>query len=486
MEDEKKGQMDDQGKTVTIKKFHFIMLLFLTVFLTAGITAFALSFGDEKVVERIQVRDREEFKKLYDVYDQIKSSYIEKVDESALIDGAINGMVEAVGDPYSDYMTKEEAESFHESISSSFEGIGAQIEERDGYIVIVAPIKGSPAEKAGLKANDKILEVDGKNIQGMSANEAVTLIRGKKGTQVELTILRPGVDEPIKVKITRDVIPIETVYSEMLDGKIGKIQITSFSERTTEELKQHLEKLKKEGMKGLILDLRQNPGGLLDQVIEIANIFIPNGKVIYQLEYKDGKVEKQTSAQKEPFEFPFVVLVDNGSASASEILAAAVQESAGMPLVGEKTFGKGTVQSSSDFQDGSTIKLTTAKWLTPNGNWIHEKGIEPDYPVKYPDYANLPYIDPNLKLKEGTESEQVKTAERFLEVLGYHPGKVDGQFDENTKAAVEAFQRDEKLKATGIVTGETTARLYENIREKLEKDDPQLKKAIEVLKEKMK
>lgn len=169
---------------------------------------------------------------------------MEDLDQSILIEGAINGMVDAIGDPYTDYMTREETESFTEQISSSFEGIGAQIEERSGNIVIVAPIKGSPAEKAGLRPNDIILEVDGENIQGMSSAEAVLLIRGEKGTDVELTISRAGIDEPLKIKITRDEIPIETVYFEMLDNHVGNIQITSFSDRTYDELLKAINELK--------------------------------------------------------------------------------------------------------------------------------------------------------------------------------------------------------------------------------------------------
>ncbi|MCU9613612.1 S41 family peptidase [Caldibacillus lycopersici] len=469
-----------------IKKFQFIMIMFVLVFLTAGVTTFALSFGDEKVVERIQLRDREEFSKLYDAYEQIQKNYVDEVDDQVLVDGAINGMVEAIGDPYSDYMTVEEAKSFYESISSSFEGIGAQIEERDGNIVIVAPIKGSPAEAAGLRANDAIIEVDGKNIQGMSSNEAVTLIRGEKGTVVELTISRPGIDEQIKVNITRDVIPIETVYSEMLDGNIGKVQLTSFSEHSAEELKQHIADLKEQGAKGIILDLRQNPGGLLPQAIEIASMFVPEGEVIYQMEYKDGTRERQLSNQTEKFDLPIVVVVDGGSASASEIVAAAVKESAGIPLVGEKTFGKGTAQTAGNFSDGSNLKITTARWLTPSGESIHKNGITPDYVVSLPDYAKLPYIDPSLELKENVLSEQVSSMEEMLKVLGYNPGKVDGLFDADTKAAVISFQKDHKLKETGIVQGDTTVAIMQQLSNKITEEDPQIGKAVELIKEQMK
>ncbi|MFS8650865.1 MAG: S41 family peptidase [Caldibacillus sp.] len=492
-QEEIKEKMDDrqQAKAVDnyfkIKKFHAVLILFLLVFFTAGITAFALSFGDEKVVEKIQVPvERSEFSKLYQAYDLIQETYFEDVDKEALIDGAIDGMVKALGDPYSEYMTAEESEKFFEELSSSFEGIGAHVEQRNDQVVIVAPIKGSPAEKAGLKPNDVILEVDGRSIQGMNVHEAVQLIRGEKGTKVVLTIQRPGIDQPIKVEIIRDVIPIETVYSEMLEDGIGKIQISSFAERTLEELQTAIAELKEQGMKGLILDLRQNPGGLLEQAIEISSLFVPEGEVIYQMEFYDGSRQRQLSNQKEPFDLPLVIVVDGGSASASEILAAAAKESAGVPIVGEKTFGKGTAQNAKRFADGSNLKLTMAKWLTPSGEWINEKGITPDYIVPLPEWAYLPFIDPDTELKENMIADEVHIAEQMLVALGYEISSVDNYFTEETTAAVSTFQADHELDVTGILQGETTMKLMESLRDKLEKEDPQIQKAKEVLKEIMK
>lgn len=485
-EDNHSESPEQQNKYMKIKKFQFITILFLLVFLTAGITTFVLSFGDEKVVEtRVQLKDREEFTKLYEAYESINENYIDEVDEKVLIEGAINGMVDSIGDPYSDYMTSEETDSFSEQISSSFEGIGAQIEKRDENIVIVAPIKGSPAEKAGLKANDAIIEVDGQNIQGMSSTEAVLLIRGEKGTEVELTILRLGLAEPMKVKIKRDVIPVETVYSEMLDNHIGKIQITSFSERTYEELLTAIEDLKAKGIQGLVLDVRQNPGGLLDQAIQITSLFVPKGEVTYQLEYKDGTKQRQLSSQSQAFDIPIVAVVDEGSASASEILAGALQESANIPIIGVQTYGKGTAQTAGTFTDGSSIKLTTARWLTPNGNWINEKGITPDFIVELPEYASLPYVNPELELKESMRSDEIASIEKMLEVLEYEPGELDGLFDEDMKNAVLKFQNDHKLEETGNVTGDTTQKIMEELSNKLTEDDPQMNKAVEVLQEQL-
>nr|WP_318262354.1 S41 family peptidase [Peribacillus simplex] len=481
MEEENQKQPKEAGKFIKIKKFTFIMGIFLVIFLTAGITTIALTFGDEKV-ESLAPDKHAEFEKLYSTYDKIKDDYYEEVDEEKLVDGAINGMIKSLDDPYSAYMDKKEASSFHESISSSFEGIGAEIQEQDGKIMVVSPIKGSPAEKAGVKPNDIILSVDGKSVEGLSSSEAVLKIRGEKGTKVDLSISRAGESEPIELTIKRDTIPIETVYAEMLDDGVAKIQVTSFSEHTVQELKTALEEMSKKDMKGLVLDLRGNPGGLLDQAIEMASLFIPNGKVVLQVEDRSGKKDIYKSENDGELKIPVVVLIDDGSASASEIVAAAVSESADIPLIGIKSFGKGTVQTAQDFKDGSNFKYTAAKWLTPEGNWIHKKGIKPDITVKLPDYASLPYISPDKELKASDSSSEVKAAEEMLKEAGHDPGKIDGFFDEATKNAVIAFQREQKIKETGTIKDDTTVKLMQVIQEKILKNDTQVKKAVEVLK----
>ena len=487
-ENEKKEVKKESSETkpgiIHMKKFHFIMLLFLVVFLSAGITTFALAFGDEKAVS--VGTERSEFDKLYTAFDTLKNKYYEDVDQDKLINGAINGMVEALDDPYSDYMDTSEAKGFHDSISSSFEGIGAEIQEQDGYIMIVSPIKDSPAEKAGLKPNDIVTSVDGKSIQGMSANKAVLLIRGKKGTTVKLAIKRPGVNEQMDVSIVRDTIPIETVYGKMMDDGIANVQITSFSDNTTTELVTILNDMKNQGMKGLILDLRQNPGGLLNQAIQISSLFLPDREVVLQVEDREGNREKITSkASKDNPNVPIVVVIDKGSASASEILAAAVSESGHVKLIGEKSFGKGTVQQAQDFSDGSNIKFTTEKWLTPDGNWIHKKGITPDVEVALPAYASLTMLNVDSELKLSLSSPEVKTAQQMLIALGYDPGREDGFFDEKTEQAVKDFQSKENLETTGVLTGDSTIKLMEKLREKIKENDTQIQKAVEVLKEQM-
>ncbi|MDG5470563.1 S41 family peptidase [Jeotgalibacillus sp. ET6] len=475
-----KEQKVNSSKFVNIKKFNFVMLLFFTVLATAGISIFALSFGDEKAVT-VGVPERPEFTKLYDAYDSINNEYFMDIEEDALVNGAINGMLEALDDPYSDYMNQQEAAQFNENISSSFQGIGAEIQSLNDVITVVSPIKGSPAEEAGILPNDQILAVDGESIQGMSANEAVLLIRGEKGTEVTLSIQRPGMQETMEISITRDDIPIDTVYYEMDENNIGLIQLTSFSENTYEELTAAIEDLEGQGMEAMVLDMRQNPGGLLPQAISIANLFVPEGETIVQIEEKNGEKQVIEAQAGEKIDLPTSVIIDEGSASASEIVAAALNETAGIPLFGQTSFGKGTVQTAEEFSDQSNMKITTARWLTPEGNWIHEDGIEPTTEVSLPDYAFLPFLEVDIELEESMLSEQVKTAEEMLQAVGYDPGNIDGLFDEDTVSAVESFQEENDLEVTGTINNDTANLLITALREELEENDPQVEEASEYL-----
>ncbi len=492
--DEQKQQSEEVVSTnnkpasrhIKMKPFVFLLMIFALIVVTAGVTMIALTWGEEKVVEVVPQKtdERMEFSKLYLAYDKLKNEYYEDIDDETVINGAINGMIDALGDPYSDYMNQEEASSFNDSISSSFQGIGAEIQALDGVITIVSPIKNSPAEKAGLLPNDKILAVDGKDIQGFSASEAVLLIRGPKGTEVTLTVKR-GDNTTMEVPIVRDDIPIETVYAEMLEDDIAHIIISSFSTNTYEELLVAIDEMEAKGMKGLIVDVRQNPGGLLGEAIDISTLFLDEGETILQIEDK-GTTEETTASGGKRINIPMALVIDEGSASASEILAGALSESANIPLVGVNSFGKGTVQSVNDLPDGSNIKLTTAKWLTPKGNWIHEKGIAPDFEVKYPSYAMLSPLDPSYVLRLNTDSEAVTAAKEMLKAVGYEVGEDTTVFDEKMQNAVKKFQADNGLEVTGELTGDTTNLLMNMLREKILNEDPQLDKAHEVVKDLLK
>ena len=288
------------------------------------------------------------------VYELIDQEYVDDVDNKQLLEGAIQGMLDTLEDPYSSYMDADAMERFNEQITSSFQGIGAEVSLVDGKVTIIAPIKDSPAEKAGLRPNDQILKVDDQKLEGMDLNEAVEHIRGEKGSEVVLLVERKGAADPFEVKLTRDDIPIETVHAdtENIDGnKTGILEISSFSETTADEFTEALDKLENENIKGLIIDVRGNPGGLLDSVENIMNHFIPKDLPYVQVEERNGDTEKFYSTLEKKKPYPINIIVDEGSASASEILAVALKET-GYDVVGETSFGKGTVQKAVPIENG--------------------------------------------------------------------------------------------------------------------------------------
>jgi carboxyl-terminal processing protease len=421
--------------------------------------------------------------KVLKAYELITSSYVEKVAGKDLVEGAIEGMLSTLDDPYSTYMDENMAKQFSDILDSTFEGIGAEVGMKDGKIVIVSPFKNSPAEKAGLRANDQILEVDGASVEGLDLYEATLKIRGKKGTMVTLKIARQGLSEPITVDVKRDQIPKISVNGKLKkqNGKeIGYLQITSFSEDTANEFAEQLKELEDKGMDGLIIDVRGNPGGLLPSVEEILKQLISKEKPYYQIEKRDGTKVRYFSGLEKEKEYPVAVLIDKDSASASEILAAALSEAEGYKLIGEKTFGKGTVQQAVPMGDGTNIKLTLFKWLTPDGNWVHKKGIQPDIEVTQPEIFQTHPLQIKKALVKDMNNEQVKNAQQMLNGLGFAPGREDGYFSGGTEAAVKAFQNEKGLEATGIIDQKTASALESAVLQetKKEKNDLQLQTAL--------
>ena len=402
-----------------------------------------------------------------------------------LVDGAIRGMLDALDDPYSVYMDAEQAQRFEETtISSTFSGIGAEVTIRDGRVTVVSPIKGSPAEKSGIRTDDVLLSVNGESLEGLSLNEAVMKIRGPKGTKANLLILREGSPEPIEIAVIRDDIDIETVFAEMLEDGIGKIEIRQFAEKTRERFFEELEALESSGLNGLIIDVRSNPGGLLHEVVDLIQPFVPEGKTIVQVEDRNGNVERQVSqGDKKPYEV--VVLTNRGSASASEILAGAIKENGVGVVIGETSYGKGTVQANFDsgVGDGSTIKLTIAKWLTPDGHFIEGTGIEPNIEVSLPELFTVsPFIRGKTYGLEDNDSE-VRKLQLMLDGIGYAVDRTDGYFSAATEEALKQFQSDHDLEPTGQLDGPSMDLLETQVTEHLLKpeNDVQLNKAVEYL-----
>lgn len=424
--------------------------------------------------------------KVEQLFEEIKGNYYQEVDEDALIEGALQGMTDALDDPYTTYLSESAADELDQSLSGSFEGIGATLSLVDEYPEIAqAPIKNTPAEKSGLRIGDRILKVDGEDTKGQSLSEVVAQIRGEKGSDVTLTLQREG--ETFDVTLTRDTIPIETVHGEIVDTNetVGKIEITTFGEQTASELKETITALRSEGAKSFVIDVRQNPGGLLDQVQIMASMFLEDGQTIVKFASNQGIISETKASESldEGFKVtePVVVLVDGGSASASEIFAAALQESAGVPIVGTETFGKGTVQNIKDLGDDSELKMTIMKWLTPNEEWVNDQGVLPDYEADFPAYAYLAPLPRDNALKTGQSSDAVSNLNQFLAALGYDTS--GDTFNDLTVEAVTAFQKTSGLSESGEVDAETAQAIEQAVTDKIRAEDPAYLKALSLLAE---
>jgi len=388
---------------------------------------------------------------------EIQKKYVEDKDSKDLIYGAIKGMLGTL-DPHSAFLTPEEFKELEIETSGIFSGIGIEITLKDGILTVVSPIEGTPADKAGMRAGDKILQINEKNTKNMGLNEAVRLIRGPKGSKVNLTILHEGDKEPKKLAITREVIPIKSVKFKNLEESYGYIRISTFQDKTTEDFQAALKKLEatKGGLKGLVLDLRNDPGGLLNEAVKIADEFLDSGLIVYtQGRIKEQNLKFYAHPNKTQRSYPIVVLVNEGSASASEIVAGALQDQKRAIILGTQTFGKGSVQTIIPLDDGSGLKLTTARYYTPNGRSIQAKGITPDILVK----------GKPLKKGETPEKEPKFLREKDLERhMEDDPGK--------SKAPVK---EPEKEPLNGTLNGGKKS-------PEEDADDPQLASALHLLK----
>lgn len=349
-----------------------VLLVVITFLITSTLN---IALGGKVVISKETYEAYKKYNKMIALEELVKDDFYQKTSDEKLVDGAIKGMFSGLDDKYSQYYTKAEFEKLKEQTSGSFVGIGVYISPTsdDDHITIIAPIAGSPAEKSGIKAGDKILKVDGKVVSAQNSDEAITMIKGKKGTEVELTIKRS--EQILDVNVKRDEIVSKTVEGKVLDDNIGYIKITSFSEHTNKEFEKTLNTLKQSGIKGLVIDLRDNPGGLLNVCKDIADSLIGEGTIVYTKDNK-GNTEYLKS-DKEKLGLPIAVLTNEGSASASEILTGAIIDNKAGISVGTTTFGKGLVQSVRELKDGTGYKLTTAQYFTPSGEYINGKGIKP-------------------------------------------------------------------------------------------------------------
>ena len=402
----------------------------------------------------------EELKTFTEVLAQVQKHYVEEVKTKDLIYGAIRGML-ATLDPHSAFMPPEVYKEVQVETKGEFGGVGIQIGIKDNQLTVIAPIDGTPAERAGIKAGDHIIKVDAESTKDMTLVDAVQKMRGPKGTKVTLTIQREGAAEPMAFVLTREIIKIESVRSKMLDGNIGYIRVTQFQDQTAKDVSAALRKLREQKMQSLILDLRNNPGGLLTSAVEVSEQFVGPNRLIVYIKTREGRKDDYVSHNKEnkeqqPDDYPIIVLANEGSASASEIVAGALQDWGRAVVVGVQTFGKGSVQTILPLGDGSGLRLTTAKYYTPKGRSIHGVGINPDIVVKGKPTATPPVRERDLDktLHDPGTSPQPSPLQENPAAPKQEPK--DGKKDREAAKDKEGKEKDE--------------------------EDPQLQKAVELLK----
>ncbi|MDK2800851.1 MAG: carboxyl-terminal processing protease [Clostridiales bacterium] len=464
----------------------------------ALLTVFVLLFSVTTFAQEAQQEDPN-FIFLQHVKEYIMQKYKGDVTETEVLEGAlrniiennpelrdqaIEGMFETL-DQYSTFFYQDEYEQFSAAVDGQFGGIGISVANRNGNITILAPIENTPGDRAGLKSGDKIIYINDVDVSNYDVNIAVPLMRGEPGTSVKLGIKREGYEDILYFNIVRDLIKINPITHNVLENNIGYIRISDFNANTVEYFTDVLNEFDKAKIKKIIIDVRNNPGGSLTQVVDIANYFVPNEGPIVHIEYKDEKQKYTFYSDLKKSKYEVVVLINEGSASASEIFAGAIQDSKAGKIVGTKSFGKGTVQELLPLRGGGAIKMTIARYLTPNGTVIDGDGIHPDVEVRNItqkiDMSKLEKLEPVRKLTLSDKGKDVFAAEQRLALLGYDVGEPDEVFDEKTFKAVKDFQAEQNLYPYGVLDFSTQAALNVAVSQLEVVVDKQLEKAVEIL-----
>lgn len=381
MEDE---NIDTTKEIVTIKKEGFsypeMVIIMIIAILFGFLIGNVVSFTKKETTNSSVPSELKEF---VDTYNDIVNNYYDKVNKEELIDAGIKGMINYLDDPYATYFDGTSSTNFNQTLEGNYEGVGIEVTLDNSKVKITKVFADTPAKKTGIKVGDYITKVNGESVEGKSLSDVVSLIKNAKNKEVEITITRDNQEKAMKVTRTTVDMPYTSskVYEEN-GKKIGYLKIEMFSNNITKQVKKELESLKKKNIDKLVIDVRDNPGGYLTQVTEILSLFMTKKDVIYQLQTKNNKEKVYSTSSKATYSYPVVVLINENSASASEILASAFKETYNAEIVGVNSYGKGTVQKTGDLNNGDTIKYTVQKWLTPRGNWINEKGVTPTKEVK--------------------------------------------------------------------------------------------------------
>lgn len=463
-----------QKKTTKNKKKH---LPKYAQFLLTGIAGAAigagLTFGIMEVKEL-----KSPFYQVEKVYEQLQGSYYKKVSSQTLRQGAINGMLDSLNDPFLEGLSGANQEQVNSILEgSTFGGVGIQMAVRNNKVVVDSIVANSPASKSTIKPGDEIVAVDNKKVSAAQFTKVASLVRGKIGTKVTLKLKRAN--STFSVTLKRAKIS-QSSLTKRTEGNATIITITQFDVNTAKDLKVALKSINTKKYPKLIIDLQDNPGGEMNAALKSASYFLPNNKIIMQ--YKDRK-EKEVIRSDKKLSGGFhtslkpIILINGNTASASEIFTAALVQNHCGVSVGQTSYGKGTVQQVGQTED-SEYKYTVAKWLTPNGTWINQKGLKPTYPVSESPLAKLPQFQSMSILKKSMTGVDVATLQQYLTALGYLPKHVTGVFDDETKNAVIKFQKEHDLTTDGIVNGQVQAQLYLAVAQKLQDDNPALKKAL--------
>ena len=423
------------------KKIVFAGLILTTLwFLAYG----PIQAAEENLYENLKI--------FTDAMSLVQAEYVKEVNAKDLIYGALKGMLSSL-DSHSQFLDPETYKEIQVETKGKFGGIGIVITLKDNYLTVISPFEGTPAYRLGIKANDRIVKINGEGTKGITLSEAAKKLRGPKGTEVNVTIMREGAPELLDFTITRDIIKIESVKNvQVVDENIGYVRLAEFQERTDRDMKKALVKLKEQNIKALILDVRNNAGGLFDQAVEVADEFLPKKKMIVSIQGRDKNKTRKYFAREDPIfpDIPMVVLINGGSASASEIVAAAIQEWKIGVVLGEESFGKGSVQTIIPLKDGSALRLTTAKHFTPGGVCIQETKVQPDIVVEISDedqinlmrQAELSKEERKKLRKEGklTEDTQISRAIDLLKAMEVYQEKLKSEEEAEEDAAAAPSQ----------------------------------------------